>query len=159
MASILIEHGDLLDQEVDAIVNPWNRNIIPWYLLIPHGVSGAIRKQAGKEPFRELGRFGGIRTGSAVVTSAGKLSFKGIIHVCGLTWYWTTNEKIVRLCVESAVRVAIEKEYGSIAFPLIGAGVGGLSPERVQEVIYDAAAPYSGQLDIRIVRFRGTKAR
>ena len=33
-------HGDLLDQEVDVIVNAWNRNIIPWWLLLPQGVSG-----------------------------------------------------------------------------------------------------------------------
>jgi hypothetical protein len=34
--------GDLLDQPVDAIVNAWNRNIIPWWLLLPQGRSGAI---------------------------------------------------------------------------------------------------------------------
>jgi O-acetyl-ADP-ribose deacetylase (regulator of RNase III) len=44
--------GDLLDQNVDAIVNAWNRNIIPWWLLLPHGVSGAIKRRAGLQPFR-----------------------------------------------------------------------------------------------------------
>lgn len=39
--------GDLLDQQVDAIVNPWNRNVIPWWLLIPQGVSGALDRRAG----------------------------------------------------------------------------------------------------------------
>lgn len=48
--------GDLLDQRVDAIVNPWNRNIIPWWLLLPQGVSGAIKARAGNAPFRELAR-------------------------------------------------------------------------------------------------------
>jgi O-acetyl-ADP-ribose deacetylase (regulator of RNase III) len=48
--------GDLLDQHVDVIVNTWNRNIIPWWLLLPQGVSGAIKRQAGLKPFRELGR-------------------------------------------------------------------------------------------------------
>jgi hypothetical protein len=38
--------GDLLDQEVDAIVNAWNRNVIPWWLLIPQGVSGTIERVA-----------------------------------------------------------------------------------------------------------------
>ena len=37
-----VVHGNLLDQDVDAIVNAWNRNIIPWCLLLPQGVSGAM---------------------------------------------------------------------------------------------------------------------
>jgi len=40
-----VVHGDLLDQDVDAIVNAWNWNIIPWWLLLPQGVSGAIKRR------------------------------------------------------------------------------------------------------------------
>lgn len=36
--------GDLLEQNVDVIVNTWNRNLFPWWLLLPQGVSGAIKK-------------------------------------------------------------------------------------------------------------------
>ena len=50
--------GDLLDQIVDVIVNAWNRNIIPWWLLIPQGVSRAIKRSAGLAPFREIARCG-----------------------------------------------------------------------------------------------------
>ncbi len=39
---VRIVEGDLLEQRVDAIVNAWNRNVIPWWLLLPQGVSGAI---------------------------------------------------------------------------------------------------------------------
>ena len=42
-----IVEGDLLDQPVEAIVNAWNRNILPWWLLLPQGVSGAIKRRAG----------------------------------------------------------------------------------------------------------------
>ncbi len=38
-----IVEGDLLDQQTEAIVNAWNRNILPWWLLLPQGVSGAIK--------------------------------------------------------------------------------------------------------------------
>lgn len=55
-----IKEGDILPQNTDVIVNPWNRNIIPWWLLILQGVSGAIKKQGGSEPFKELARFGAI---------------------------------------------------------------------------------------------------
>ena len=42
--NVRIEEGDLLDQPVEAIVNAWNRNTIPWWLLLPQGVSGAIKR-------------------------------------------------------------------------------------------------------------------
>ena len=50
--------GDLLEQPVEVIVNAWNRNVIPWWLLRPTGVSGAIKRRAGSAPFREVGRHG-----------------------------------------------------------------------------------------------------
>jgi len=49
-----IVEGDLLKQDVEAIVNAWNRNVIPWWLLLPQGVSGAIKRHGGTSPFREL---------------------------------------------------------------------------------------------------------
>ena len=42
-----IVQGDLLDQRADVIVNAWNRNMIPWWLLLPQGMSGAIKKRGG----------------------------------------------------------------------------------------------------------------
>ena len=52
--------GNILDQDVDVIVNSWNRNIIPWWLLLPQGVSGAIKKIGGTTPFKEVAKFGAI---------------------------------------------------------------------------------------------------
>src|ERR1051325_5052741 len=56
--NIVLVDGDLLNQSVDAIVNAWNRNLLPWWLLLPQGVSGAIKRRAGTAPFRELRRHG-----------------------------------------------------------------------------------------------------
>ena len=50
--------GDLLDQDVEVIVNAWNRNLIPWWLLLPQGVSGAIKRRDGTAPFHEVGKHG-----------------------------------------------------------------------------------------------------
>jgi hypothetical protein len=61
----IIRSGDLLDQEVAAIVNPWNRNVVPWWLLLPQGVSGQIKKRGGLAPFRELARLGPIPMAAA----------------------------------------------------------------------------------------------
>jgi O-acetyl-ADP-ribose deacetylase len=52
--NLQIIQGDLLDQDVDVIVNAWNRNIISWWLLLPQGVSGAIKKHGGTSPFGEF---------------------------------------------------------------------------------------------------------
>ena len=78
---VAVVEGDLLDQPVDAIVNPWNRNVIPWWLLLPQGVSGAIKRRGGTGPFKELRRHGPIPLGGAVLTSAGRLPFEAIVHV------------------------------------------------------------------------------
>ena len=126
-----IVSGDLLDQKVEAIVNPWNRNLIPWWLLLPQGVSEAIKRRAGFRPFQELQRHGVLPLGGAATTSAGRLPFKGIIHVAGLNHFWMSSERIVRLSIRSALAEARSHAFQSLAFPLIGAGTGGLSVERV----------------------------
>ena len=59
--------GDILEQQVDVIVNSWNRNIFPWWLLLQQGVSGAIKKKGGLEPFRELSKKAIMPLGSAVL--------------------------------------------------------------------------------------------
>ena len=63
--------GDLLDQDVDVIVNAWNRNLIPWWLVLPQGVSGAIKKRGGTRPFKELRTHGPIPLGGAAVNGLG----------------------------------------------------------------------------------------
>lgn len=150
-----IVEGDLLDQDVEVIVNAWNRNIIPWWLLIPHGVSGAIKRRGGYQPFRELGRLGTIPLGNAVETGAGRLPFKAIIHVAGINMFWYPSEYSIRQSVKNALALAQRREFSSIAFPLIGAGVGSYPPERVMEFMKEEVANsgYSGE--VRIVRFAG----
>jgi len=150
---ITFQEGDLLDQDVEVIVNAWNRNIIPWWLLLPQGVSGAIKRRGGNQPFRELARKGPIPLGGAVQTSAGSLPFKAIIHVAGINLLWRSSESAIRSCVRSALTRARESGYQSIAFPLIGAGTGGIAPEEVREVMRDEAAKADFDGEVRIVSF------
>ncbi len=149
-----IVEGDLLDQDVDVIVNPWNRNIIPWWLLLPQGVSRAIKKRGGHAPFRELGRIGSIPLGGAVETSSGELPFKSIIHVAGINMLWRSSERSIRESVRNAMKIAREKGYRSIAFPLIGAGSGGGRAEKVLSIIQDELGQTEFDGQVRIVRYR-----
>ena len=126
-----IIQGNLLDQKVEVIVNPWNRNVFPWWLLVPQGVSGAIKKRAGYEPFRELAKKGILPLGSAVITSSGRLPFEAIIHVAGINLCWISTERSIRLSTRNALLKAKQKNFKSIAFPLIGAGTGGKSKNLV----------------------------
>lgn len=146
--------GDLLDQRVDAIVNAWNRNIIPWWLLIPQGVSGAIKRRAGVAPFREVARHGAMPLGSAVVTTAGRLPHKAIIHVAGIDMLWTASETSIRRSIRSAVSVAVTHGFSSIAVPAIGAGSGRFDEARSLALMKDElrTLEYAGR--VVLVRFR-----
>jgi len=155
---IRVVHGDLLDQDVDAIVNAWNRNIIPWWLLWPHGVSGAIKRRAGYAPFWELGRKGPIPLGVAVLTSAGPLPHKAIIHVAGICLGWRSSEKSIRASVRSAIALAKEHGFSSLAFPLIGAGTGGGNPEQVLAMMQDELSKLDFDGEVRIIVFAKPKA-
>ena len=98
-----IVSGSIIEADTRVIVNAWNRNIIPWFLLLPQGVSGAIKKSAGLRPFNELLRKGAIKLGNAVVTSAGKLPYEVIIHVAGINMFWRASDRSIRKSVRSAM--------------------------------------------------------
>jgi O-acetyl-ADP-ribose deacetylase len=152
--NLQIIDGDLLDQDVEVIVNAWNRNIIPWWLLLPQGVSGAIKNRAGYAPFRELAKKGSIPLGGAVATGAGKLPFKAIIHVAGINMLWRSSERSIRDSVTNAMKLAKANGYQSIAFPLIGAGTGGIKADRVLGIMQDALGAVEFDGEVRIVRYR-----
>jgi O-acetyl-ADP-ribose deacetylase (regulator of RNase III) len=146
--------GDLLDQPVDVIVNPWNRNLIPWWLLLPHGVSGAIKKRGGYRPFIELRRHGVLPLGGAALTSAGRLPFKAIIHVAGIGHTWRSSENSIRASVISALKEARTRGFTSIAFPLIGAGIGGTSPDEAQRIMEDEILHSDYEGKVVLVRYQ-----
>jgi len=146
--------GDLLQQQVDVIVNAWNRNIIPWWLLLPQGVSGAIKRRAGLQPFRELGRKGILPLGSAVATSAGRLPYRAIIHVAGINMLWRSSERSIRTSVRSAMALVNSQGYASVALPLIGAGSGGGKAAEVQEWMLDELSRIEFPGEVRLVRYK-----
>ena len=149
--------GDILDQNVDVIVNPWNRNIFPWWLLLPQGVSGAIKKKAGYKPFNELPKFKLIPLGGAVITSAGKLNLKAIIHVAGINLLWRATEYSIKNSVINAVKLASKNDFNSIAFPIIGAGTGNFSETDALEIMKSTLETISSNLKVVIVRFKKFK--
>lgn len=145
--------GDLLEQKVDVIVNAWNRNVNPWWFLIPQGVSRSINRRAGYAPFRELGRMGAIPLGGAVLTSAGRLPNKAIIHVAGINLLWRSSEYSIRRSVQRAMALVKQQGFESVAFPVIGAGTGGRSQAAALGTIEGELRGIDYDGEVRIVRY------
>lgn len=149
-----VVQGDLLDQSVDVIVNAWNRNIIPWWLLLPQGVSGAIKRRGGTQPFREVARHGPIALGQAVLTSAGKLPFRGIIHVAGISMLWRASEFSIRQSVRSAMEIVEREGFVSVAFPLIGAGSGSFNAAKSLAIMLEELQKIESHARVVVVEYR-----
>jgi O-acetyl-ADP-ribose deacetylase (regulator of RNase III) len=148
-----IVSGNIIHQDVEVIVNSWNRNIIPWWLLIPQGVSDAIKKNAGIQPFKEVAKCGPIPLGEARLTSAGRLNYKGIIHVAGINMFWFANKYSIIKSVESAMRIVNQQKFKSVAFPLIGAGSGNRSTQFSQDIMLETFETISSDSEVYIVKY------
>lgn len=146
-----IKTGGLFDANVECFVNSWNTNIIPWFLLLPHGVSGRLKKVAGYKPFNELLRKGIVKPGGAVLTSGGRLN-KKVIHVAGVNYFWISTLEIVEKCTRNALILAKDEKLKSIAFPIIGTGVGGLKESDVISVMENVFKEKEWNIDIMLVR-------
>ncbi len=158
--SLEVIDGDVLQvDDVDALVNAWNRNIVPRWLLMPQGVSAAIKRGAGRAPFRELARHGSIPLGGAVTTTAGRLPHKGIIHVAGISMAWRASESSIEAGTRAALDEARCHGFASLAFPLIGAGTGGVDPRRSLQVMTQAIGEHGTGLRVVVVRYTKEKRR
>ncbi|MFL5869759.1 MAG: macro domain-containing protein [Solirubrobacterales bacterium] len=120
MARIELWNGDICDLEVDAIVNAANLS-----LWMSTGVGGAIKRAGGDEIEFAAVRQGPVPLGSAVVTPAGRLAARAVIHAVSLDRDRRTSGEIIEAAVRSAMSRAREIEASSIAFPAMGTGVGG----------------------------------
>ena len=117
-----VVQGNLLEEPVDAIVNAANG-----HLAHGGGVAGIISRAAGpalqEESDRVVRERGPFPTGAAVVTTAGKLPFKGVIHAVGPRYGEGEEEaKLVR-ALTAAFACAQERGWSSVSFPAVSAGI------------------------------------
>ena len=121
---IKVIQGDITKLEVDAIVNAANTS-----LLGGGGVDGAIHRAGGSEILEECkhirNKQGGCKVGEAVITNAGKLKAKKVIHTVGPTWNNgnSNEEEKLKNCYINSIKIAEEYKFNSIAFPNISTGI------------------------------------
>jgi len=126
MGEIIIEQNDITKQQVDVIVNAANTR-----LNGGGGVDGAIHRAAGPSVMEECRKIGGCKTGEAVITGAGDLRAKKIIHTPGPVWQGGTKgePRLLKSCYERSFILAVKNKAKTIAFSAISTGVYGYPPE------------------------------
>lgn len=114
--------GDITSQEVDAIVNAANSR-----LAGGGGVDGAIHKKGGPSIMEECRKIGGCPTGQTVITNAGKLPCKFVLHTVGPMWRGGSNGEadLLASCYRTALELARDNNLDSVAFASISTGIYG----------------------------------
>jgi len=129
---IRLRQGDLTDADVDAIVNAANND-----LMLGGGVAGAIRVKGGPSIQQECDRIGPIALGGAVISGAGRLRARHVIHAASMRLGEPTSEANLRAATRNSLRRANENSLKTIAFPAIGTGIADFPIERCAQVMLD----------------------
>jgi Predicted phosphatase homologous to the C-terminal domain of histone macroH2A1 len=146
--------GDIVEQEVDAIVNAANNS-----LLGGGGVDGAIHYAAGPQLLEECRTLGGCPTGEARITKGYKLPAKWVIHTVGPVWKGGNfrEEQLLTDAYRNSLILAEEYDVRSIAFPGISIGAYGFPVDRASELaartILEHLKDGSSLEDVRLICF------
>ena len=141
---IKLLEGDITDLAVDAIVNAANKN-----LQLGAGVAGAIRSKGGSKIQKECDKIGGTFVGGAVITTAGKLNARYVIHAVGPMMGEGNEESKLSNAVKNSLLLAEEHKLQSIAFPAISTGIYGYPVVKCAQIMLEIVVDYlKGQTNI-----------
>ncbi|MFN2512324.1 MAG: O-acetyl-ADP-ribose deacetylase [Pyrinomonadaceae bacterium] len=153
--------GDIAKQKVDVIVNAANST-----LLGGGGVDGAIHRGGGPailEECREIRRKQypqGLPAGEAVITTAGNLPARFVVHTVGPIYgrHDGREAEVLAACYENSMRLAVNNSLHSIAFPAISTGAYGYPPAEAaasaSEAIMEFLATDNTLNEVRLVFFK-----
>ena len=147
MSRIIPIAGDITEQEVDAIVNAANST-----LMGGGGVDGAIHAKGGGKILEECKKIretqypNGLPTGQAVITGAGRLPARHVIHTVGPIYGMHGGEEasLLAMCYRNCLDLALENDLSTIAFPSISTGAYGYPKDEAAKI---ASATISEFLD------------
>lgn len=135
--------GDITKIKADAIVNAANSS-----LLGGGGVDGAIHRAGGPQILEDcrkiIAKQGGCITGDAVITSAGKLRARFVIHTVGPVWKGGNNREAEKLssCYEKSLELALQNNCATVAFPNISTGVYGFPKDKAAGIAVNTVAEF-----------------
>ena len=138
--------GDITKLKVDAIVNAANSS-----LMGGGGVDGAIHRAGGPEILegcrKIIARQRRCATGEAVITRAGKLPAKFVIHTVGPVWNGGKYNEEAKLadCYNNSLRLAVENQCKTIAFPNISTGIYHFPKDKAAEIAFHAVNSFVKQ--------------
>ncbi|HXN58336.1 MAG TPA: macro domain-containing protein [Candidatus Angelobacter sp.] len=144
--------GDLSEQDVDAIVNAANND-----LILGGGVAGAIARRGGPAIQAECRAIGPIEVGGAAITTGGQLKARFVIHAASMRLGGRTSAESLRASTRRSLELASERGLRSIAFPAVGTGIAHFPLDdcawiMIEEVVRHAAHDTSLN-DVRFVLF------
>ncbi len=136
-SNVRLEKGDLTAMDIEAIVFYASPD-----LVLGSGFGSAISARGGMSIQEELKPYGTISTGEAVVTAAGELNSKFIVHAVGPRFQEDNTEEKLTTTMESALKVAKEKGIRKIAFPPMGTGFYGVPLNMCARVMLEVIQKY-----------------
>jgi len=144
----LIE-GDITEMDTEAIVNAANAQ-----LVLGGGVAGAIRRKGGPSIQEQCDKIGGTFVGGAVITEAGDLKAKYVIHAVGPRMGEGNEDEKLKNATLNSLKLAEEKGIKSLTFPAISTGIFGYPAQRCAEIMLGTVSEYlKGKTNIEKVCF------
>jgi O-acetyl-ADP-ribose deacetylase (regulator of RNase III) len=131
--SVVIVSGDIVAQDVDAIVNAANND-----LVLGAGVAGAIRRAGGPSIQDECDTHGPIRVGEAAITGAGRLRARYVVHAASMSLGGRTTRESLRSSMDDAFRLARAHDVRTIAVPAVGTGIAGFPIDECARVMAES---------------------
>lgn len=135
---IRLERGDITEMSVDAIVNAANKK-----LQHGGGVARAIVRKGGYIIQEESNKIGEIEVGETIITTAGKLRTRHVIHAVGPRMGEGDEDDKLKNATLNSLKLADEYDLRSIAFPAISTGAFGYPKDKCAKIMIKTAIDYS----------------
>ena len=129
--------GDITEMSTDAVVNAANGR-----LILGGGVAGAIRRKGGPSIQAECDKIGGTFVGGAVITTAGSLKARYVIHAVGPRMGEGNEDEKLKNATLNSLKVADENNLKSISLPAISTGIFGFPIERCAKIMLETTIGY-----------------
>jgi O-acetyl-ADP-ribose deacetylase len=135
--TLRLAKGDIAKSNVDVIVNAANS-----YLKHHGGLARHIVQKGGRAIQNESNRIRFVPVGNAIMTTAGRLPYKGVIHAVGPRWGEGNEDNKLKSALISSLSLASEKRFSSISIPAISSGIFGFPKDRCAEILVSESVKF-----------------